>query len=211
MTLIMTAPRRLRSFPSAHRQQDGATLLIVLATLLILLAGGVALIRSSDANLLLAGQLATRRDMQNQGERGIAWGIAQFNTGALNSKTSRQASQFTVNYSAIRLASNAQGIPSILLSDTAYASSGMTASDIESTNTDVSIRTVIDRLCDAEGSATTDNCTMISKFCGGNSAGQDSAVGGGEVLKCDMTVYRITVRVSGPRSAQAFYQSVLAM
>jgi type IV pilus assembly protein PilX len=205
MPAAATDRRRIR------RHQQGATLLIVLATLLILLAGGVALLRSSDANLLLTGQLATRRDMQNQGERGIAWAVAQFNSGGLSSKTSRESNQGSINYSAVQLASNSQGIPSILLSDTAYAASGMTGSDIESTNTSVTIRTVIDRLCTEEGASATDTCTMISKFCGGHSAGQDSSVGGGEVLKCDMTVYRITVRVDGPRSAQAFYQSIFAM
>lgn len=199
------------SLSHKRSSQQGATLLIVMATLLILLAGGVALIRSSDANLLLAGQLATRRDMQNQAERGIAWGVTQFNTGSLSTKLSRESSQKTINYSATQLPSNNQGIPSILISNTAYATSGMTGPDIESTNTSVSIRTVIDRLCDAEGTPTPDTCTMISKFCGGHSAGQDSSVGGGEVLKCEMTVYRITVRVDGPRSAQAFYQSILAM
>jgi type IV pilus assembly protein PilX len=184
-------------------------MVIVMVALMVLLAGGVTLIRSSDANSSLAGQLAFRRDLKNQGERGIAWAIAQFSTGSLSTYTSRQANVVSINYSATRLAANTQGIPNALLTDSAFTAAGMTGTDITSTATGVTIRTVIDRLCTSTGAHTASTCTILSLPCAKNTSSQDSATA--QNLDCQLTAYRISVRVDGPRSTQAFFQSIVGI
>jgi len=184
-------------------------MVIVMVALMVLLAGGVTLIRSSDANSSLAGQLAFRRDLKNQGERGIAWATAQFSTGSLSTYTSRQANVVSINYSATRLAANTQGIPNALLTDSAFTAAGMTGTDITSTTTGVTIRTVIDRLCTNTGAHTASTCTILSLPCAKNTSSQDSATA--QNLDCQLTAYRISVRVDGPRSTQAFFQSIVGI
>lgn len=192
-------------------KQHGISMIIVMVALMVMLAGGVALTRSSDASTLLAGQLAMRRDLKNQGERGIAWAMRELGTGALRGRLTRRADLLTSNYSATQLPSNPQGIPSILLDDAAFTAQNMSAPDISSAAAGVTIRTVVDRLCNGAGPERIQNCTMLSHYCDGVSGGQDSTVGGGEVIKCFTTAYRITVRVTGPRDTQAFFQTIVGL
>jgi type IV pilus assembly protein PilX len=189
-----------------HRSQQGVMMIVVMIALMVMLAGGVALMRSSDANASLAGQLAFRRDLKNQGERGIAWAMAQLSAGNLSGDAARKANLTSVNYSATRLSNDDQGIPNVLLNDSTFTAAGMTGADISSSSAGVSVRTVIDRLCQNVGEATAANCTLLNSDCGGTGAGGDSPT---EVLKCATTTYRISVRVTGPRSTQAFFQAIV--
>lgn len=185
-------------------------MIITLIVLVLLMVGGVALMRSSDANAALAGQLAFRRDLKNQGERGLAWALAQLSSGTLASSANRQVNQGSANYSATRLDTNTQGLPSLLLADDAsFAAAGMSASALSDTTAGVTVRTVIDRLCSAAGAATDTGCVRMPMSCGAK-GGQDQSRMGGQVISCTGTAYRISVRVDGPRATQAFFQSVVA-
>ena len=185
-------------------------MIITLIVLVLLMVGGVALMRSSDTSAALAGQLAFRRDLKNQGERGVAWALAQFTSGTLATAANRQADQLAVNYSATRLASNSQGLPTLLMADDAtFASAGMTGSAITDSSAGVKVRTVIDRLCSGSGAPADSTCTRLPMDCSAK-GGQDQSSMGGQVIKCTGTAYRISVRVDGPRATQAFFQSVVA-
>lgn len=205
----------VRRRAAAHRQtnQRGVVMIITLVALLVLMAGSVALVRSADTAASLAGQLAFRRDLKNQGERGIAQATALLKTGALNTPTARQTNLGSANYSAVKLATNPQGVPSLLVRNSeAFLAAGMTAADIgaDGDNHGVTVRTVIDRLCLATGAPTDSACTRVPLDCAAK-GGQDGAAMGGTVLKCSGTAYRISVRVDGPRKTQAFFQSVVAL
>ncbi|NDY92087.1 pilus assembly PilX family protein [Ideonella livida] len=199
-----------RSPTSRPARQRGVTLIIVLIALMVLLAGGVSLMRSSDAAVTLAGQLAFRRDLKNQGERGIAAAVALLKTGDLSSVAARQAHLSTANYSATLLASSSDGVPQVLLSDAAWTAANFSGTDISSTVAGVTVRTVIDRMCNATGSATAAQCVLQEVPCGTSST-QSSGKAGGEVLTCSTATYRISVRVDGPRNTQAFFQSLVAL
>jgi hypothetical protein len=191
-------------------REQGVVMVITLIALVLLLVGGIALIRSSDATSSLAGQLSFRRDLKNQGERGLARAQALLTSGALKSANSRISDQLNLNYSSTRLPTNDQGLPGLLVSDADFTSAGMSEADQADAATAVSVRTVIDRLCLATGTASDANCTRLPLDCAAK-GGQDKASMGGEVLKCMGTAYRISVRVTGPRSTQAFFQSMVAL
>lgn len=193
------------------RRQSGVIMLLVLVALVALLATGIALIRSSDVGLMQAGNLAFRRDLQNQAERGIKAAIARFATGgALANEAARSSNKLNVNYSATRLATDARGIPLVLLSETLYDNAAMTAADLSDTATAVTVRTVIDRLC-AAGTVTysSDTCTNLDP----DIAKQPPSGDGHVVITprgVERAVYRISVRATGPRKTQVYLQSTFA-
>jgi type IV pilus assembly protein PilX len=198
--------------PVLRRSQRGMVMVITLVVLVLLMLGAVTVFRSSDASGALSGQMALRRDLKNEGERGIANAITLLKSGALQTEASRYNSALASNYSATLLntnGNNAQGLPdALMLSDADFTATGMTAGTLDAT-TKASVRTVIDRMCSATGAPDDTKCVRLELDCSGK-GGQDQPKMGGQVIKCSGTAYRISVRVDGPRSTQAFFQAVVA-
>ncbi len=198
---------------SARGPQRGAVLIISLIVLMVLMLAGVALVRSTDTALLQSGNMAFQRDMANQSERVMPLVRALMTTGALTTAAARAVDVPTENYSASVLPSDEQGIPRALLDDNVF--SGILqmnpARDITLTDptTNVawgSIRYVIDRQCTQAGDETAlgnlcATATPPSNGCTSDNL-QTCALGvPGEI------VYRVSVRVTGPRNTLAFFQT----
>lgn len=184
-------------------------MVIVLIALVILMIGGVALIRSADTSMLTSGNLAFKRDMVNQGERGIAKVVSALTgaTGALSSETTRQADALGSNYSATLLTSDARGVPLLLVDSAAFTAAGMNAAaDLVDATSGVTIRYVIDRQC-AAGTVAFDAATCMTSPTASDKAGTSWIKrAGGE----NRPIYRISVRVIGPRSTEAYLQRTVA-
>jgi type IV pilus assembly protein PilX len=190
-------------FASAVRQQ-GVVLIFSLIVLLILAIGAVALLRSVDTSLLSAGTLAFHRDLVNQGEQAVANVMTEFRTNGPPLGGATTGSMQTANYSATALPTNSQGVPLVLLNDAAFALIG-TAPDLVGRTSDVKIRYVIDRLCTATPLtviASSSACVQSSGLPTGGTANRNTAV-----APPSATVYRISVRVNGPRGTQSFLQT----
>lgn len=186
--------------------QSGFILLFTLVALVVVLIAGLSLIKAMDVGLLQAGNLGFRRDLVNQAERGIAQAMARFGSaGALATEALRNANAPTVNYSASRLATNAQGIPTLLLSDAAFTAAGMTGADLTDSSSGVTVRVVIDRQCTAAGDIAGNACSLATSE-GDRAADDRYRQVRGEV----QPIYRISVRATGPRNTQAFFQSTVA-
>jgi type IV pilus assembly protein PilX len=176
---------------SPRARQRGVVLIFALIILLILAIGAVALVRSMNSSLLSAGNLAFRRDLVNQGEQAISTVMTEFKTQGppLNSATI--------------LPTNAQGVPNALLNATTFATVGTTANEITGATPDVKIDYLIDRLCVAGTvQPSIAACVQSSGLPLGGKAYENVAVAAPSA-----TVYRISVRVTGPRNTQVFLQS----
>jgi type IV pilus assembly protein PilX len=193
---------RLKS-ASAARQQ-GVVLIFSLIVLLILAIGAVAVLRSTDSSLLSAGNLAFHKDLVNQAEQAVANVMTEFKTNALPLGGVTTASMPAANYSATTLTTNPQGVPTVLLDDAAFGAVGSIANDIvPSAASQVKIRYVIDRLCAPfTVIASSNNCVQSTGLPTGGTANHNTAV-----APPSATVYRISVRVDGPRFTQAFLQT----
>jgi type IV pilus assembly protein PilX len=188
---------------SPPSRQRGVVLIFTLIILLILTIGAVALMRSMNTSLFSAGNLAFRRDLVNQGEQAVSTVINEFKTGgALSISTTDAASVPALNYSATMLAGNAQSVPNALLNNTAFAAVGTAANDIVGATPDVTIRYVIDRLCSAAGPSTGALCVQSSAAPTGGTANTTPGV-----PPPTATVYRLSARITGPRSTQVFLQT----
>jgi type IV pilus assembly protein PilX len=188
-------------FASAARQR-GVVLIFSLIVLLILAIGAVALLRSVNSSLLSAGNLAFHRDLVNQGEQAVSIVMTEFRTNGLPLGGVTTASMQAANYSATTLPTNAQGVPLVLLDNTAFGLIG-TAADIAGRTPDVTTRYVIDRLCaPLTVTASSPNCVQSTGLPTGGTANHNTAL-----APPSATVYRVSVRVSGPRGTQAFLQT----
>jgi len=185
--------------------QSGIIMLIVLVALAVLLSAAVALVRSSDVFQRQAGNLAFRRDLQNQAERGIKSAIVLLNTGGLSTEAARISSAPSLNYSAAQLSADAHGIPDAILSDAGFSAAGMTGSDITDSEAGITVRTVIDRQCAAVGAYSTTGCVTVSS--GTTDPAGDSRHKA--IQNSRLPVYRITVRASGPHNTQLFMQATV--
>lgn len=214
---------------AARARQRGAVLIISLVILVVLLSAGVALVRSVDTTMLQAGNLAFKRDLMNQAERVVPVVIEALSTGALATPAARAGNREASNYSAVVLASTPQGIPRALLLDDAafdalpYAA---VANDIVVAGQGVRIRYVIDRLSIAAGEESVLGDGYVQQGYASPrgrsgsqlrrseeaSAAAPSAAASGPPAAGAITaqaVYRVSLRVSGPRDTQAFLQSTL--
>jgi hypothetical protein len=183
-------------------------LIFSLIVLLILAIGAVALLRSVNSSLLSAGNLAFHRDLVNQGEQAVSTVMTEFKTnGPPLSGAPTTADLPAANYKSTVLPTNAQGVPLALLDDTAgpngFLSVGVAANDIiPNATSQVTIRYVIDRLCTLTGTASSPNCVQSTALPTGGTANHNTAV-----APPSATVYRVSVRVTGPRNTQAFLQT----
>jgi type IV pilus assembly protein PilX len=191
-------------FAAASRQR-GVVLIFSLLVLLILAIGAVAVMRSVNSSQLSSGNLAFHRDLVNQGEQAIANVITEFKTNALPLNGQTTVDLQAANYVATALPTNAQGVPSVLLlGDAGFtAAVGTLANDIAGATADVKIRYVIDRLCAPLTVAPSSPfCVQSTGLPTGGTANRNTAVS-----PPSATVYRVSVRVDGPRGTQAFLQT----
>ena len=224
----MKIPRTHRSPFGRGQRQRGVVLLFSLIALVIMLIAAVALVRSFNSSLFTAGNVAFKRDLQNQSERAVEKAFAAFQaTGSLALPATRAASQPGSNYSAQMLPVNAQGIPLALRNDTTFGAVGVTTNDITPLNEPsldkqgVQIRYVIDRLCLSggdESSLGAGDCVLAENPVGpgvglkNQISAQTAGLGSGlRAAGSKGLVYRLSVKVTGPRSTQSFFQSTFTV
>lgn len=190
-----------------RKKQAGVVIIMTLIALVILLITGVALIRSVDSTLGMAGNISFKRDLTNQADQGVAAAITALSnsSGALYSDSVRAANLTSANYSAVKLDSNDQGIPLVLINDSTFSSAGFTSSnDISPTDGDgnslqTTIRYVIDRQCNEAGTFSSikyTNCMYVPS--GGLSGDSSQDAYDNNSGTSDRAIYRISVRVKGP-------------
>jgi len=178
---------------------------VTLIALVIMMLASIALIRSTDTNLLIAGHLSFKRDLLNQAERSIPIIRNQFRAGGLlPSEFSRIGDNAAANYLATIQPGdiNAYGIPNILLNTTAF-DSAFPNNNIVDNDAKITIRYVIDRMCLAPGVVTAANCTL--SLTTQNTSG--TGIPGPPLPGVNLPVYRISMRITGPRNTETYLQT----
>lgn len=205
------------TMPRSNRAQRGVVLLFALIALLVLMIGAVALVRSFNSTLFNTGNIAFKKDLQNQSERAAARILTALDTnGALSSTTIRGQHRQAQNYRARILDTNEKGIPLALLTDAAFNAVADPANDFNIADQNVKIRYVVDRLCWIEGDETTlgaSACVVASgasKDDGSSDDPKGSGTGHAQSQQ-NQIVYRLSIRATGPRNTQAYFQSTFAL
>ena len=226
----MTSPAFLLSRSHAMRPksgQSGIILAVTMIVLVIMLVSSVALIRSFNTSVGIAGALALRRDLVNQSEQATNR-VTNHNFLLADPLYITQGNRFlnrsASNYSACQLPVDVHGVPVLLSDDAHFADStdlssepwsdalcqsavAVTSNDItETTNGGgVMVRYVIDRLCAQTGAYSSTGCTTapksISKY-------KDQF---SEYLNANrVPIYRISVRALDPRGGTTYLQTTFS-
>lgn len=200
-------------------RQRGVVILFGLIAMLIMLIGAVAMVRSMNTSLANSGNLGFKRDLTNQGERALAEVLAEMQGGSLGSDVLRQSDNPALNYRASQYSGadvTAQGLPVALVNDTAFAAAGTAARDIAVADMGINVRYLVERMCRSAGPADPAQCTMADSEVSNAVNGSDPVTAeftssGGAGAVPQLVVYRLSVRVTGPRQTQAFFQTTFTL
>lgn len=185
------------------QRQRGIVLVITLIAMVIMMIGAVALVRSFNTSLIAAGQLSFKRDLMNRGEIGLAAAKTALTSGALNTDLLRQNNLLSANYFATLRSNNdnAQGVPKDLIND-----SDFTGTLANITADGVTIRYIIERQCTTAGPFSPTTCSVFTKPAA-TSGGERKELVGAEYGP----IYRITVRIQGPRNTTTYLQGLVSI
>lgn len=180
------------------KTQQGISLVIVLVVLVVMMAATIAMLRNSSVGMGIAGNLGFKQNATSVGDQGIESARNWLQVQA-------QATLYAdVPAQAYVATWGANFDPVTYPWATANNSVLSTAAD----GTGNAVRYVIHRMCALTGSTAVANQDCVYPTSGTN--GSKQLGGGGAILKGSLTpVYRVTVRVDGPRNTVSFTQVML--
>lgn len=196
----MTRHRRTFFQPPRHGQR-GALLVIALIALTMLLLAVAGLLRSSDTASLLAGNLGVKRDAVIQADLAIERALDQFRlSGPLSLPGASDTSNTNLNYSAVLLPADENGVPLALRNGgTDFAAVANPANNLSAQG--ITLSYLVERLCTAPGPASPAACSMY-----GIGEDLDGVDGKDKPGKEPRPVYRVTVLAVGPKDTASFAQ-----
>ncbi len=192
---------RRRALPG--RREDGIVLILVMIALVAMALAGVALVRASQANSMIAGNFAFREAALAATDTSVEVAFAQLDaiaSVAPDTAFPSACSSGSCVYYPTRQATDVNGIP-VSVGDW----SGVPSTVVNGSYT---AQYVIDRLCTGALPVVdpASNCYTSNTSTGGGS----KKVGDVSFAMAPQISYRITVRVSGPRNTKSFVQAIVA-
>jgi len=194
-----------------RRAQQGVVLFIALIVLVAMSLAGVALLRGVDTGTIIAGNLAFRQTSMHVADLGVeagrAWLMGQPTADLYIDKT---ANNYYATWQAtLDLLGNDPSKTDYDWTTSVPIPSGSTYEP----PTGYTVRYVIHRLCENSGDPTgsSANCVKVGGAAGTAASGTKGAAAYGTYAISVPTsaMYRITVRVTGPRNAQSYVQATL--
>mgnify|MGYP001160712693 FL=1 len=183
-----------------NKAQKGVVLFFSLIALVVMSLAAVALIRSVDTTSLIAGNLSFRRSATISADSGtetaMAWLKTKNNNLLVNNITSD--GYYAVNTANAKTLVN--GATAKLATGT-----GITAGVDNSGNT---ITYIIQRMCSSTGVADEYKCLLST-----NASAQSSKQAGKPIPIVTISktpVYRVTVKVAGPKNTVSYIQAFLS-
>lgn len=203
------------------RAQSGAMLVIALVILVAMTLASIGLFRSVNTTVLLAANVGFKRDTfvrANVALKSIMdrMSPSSFVDGSEDYCSSCSAGANTLNYSPIQLATNTQGVPTVLADkaqyDATYKAAWTTDSSDLSAMSSTEIRFVIERMCDAIGNPSLDRCTYFGSGIGSQAwidyHAPEGQVGG-QAGSTSLPLFRVTVRADGPKNSVSYIQAYM--
>lgn len=208
---------RARHTIRTSRAQRGVILFIALIVIVAMALAGLALVRSVDTNVIVAGNIAFKQAATNAGDEGLE----AARTWLLANKSTLSDDQMAPPASAYW--SNWQATADLTGNDSSKADYDWNSNSLEVTAGDTAgnrVRYVIHRMCaDSNKTSSSTTCVKVSSTTtgalasGGEYSGRRGYEGGGSSSGFSLTAttvyYRITVRVDGPRNTTSYVQALM--
>lgn len=204
------------SFPyeSTQARQRGVVLFVALIALVVMSLAAVALIRSVDTSVIIAGNLAFKQSATTSAENGLQSAIAWLEANKANSAVLEANNAANANNGYY--ATNTVLTTAALTTDAPWvgaSSAPATGSGIDANGTDAKTGNtalyVIERLCNVVGPSTVGSCLMgaASESTGTRQVLDATQAGGGAGVTLPSPMYRVTTRVTGPKNTVSFIQA----
>ena len=208
-----------------HRKQRGVALFITLIMLVAMTIASLALVRTVDTANVIAGNLAFKQSSLQIGDLGIEAAVAALPASILNGTPESVwsigtgcASDACRNYYPSMLATSSIGVPTATInwatSNTTPGTSITWSTVPAVVNTNIpagyTIQYIIDRLCKGPTPVTDIAGKCLSDV--PVTEGQEKGLSGRQLAvmtSASSVYYRVTVRISGPRSTETYIQSIL--
>jgi Tfp pilus assembly protein PilX len=199
------------------RSQRGVVLFIALIVIVAMALAGLALVRSVDTNVMVAGNIAFKQGATNAADQGVeaarTWLLAHRST----------LSDDQIVLATDKYYSNWQATVDFTGNNPAKTDFDWTNNSLEVTPNDGAgnrVRYVIHRLCaNSNTTPASTTCVKISSTTTGSTSGGGEYVGrrgyegGGASSGFNLTAttvyYRVTVRVDGPRNTTSYVQALM--
>ena len=196
-----------------NNKQGGVVLFIALIALVVMSLAAAALIRSVDTNTLITGNLSFKQSALVSSDRGLETAIGWIDTQATANLAILNADNIANGYFATFDAVNLDNPDRVVLKAAAtWAANSALATGTNITagredDTGNEIRYIVQRMClEPNVAPTTEKCQF------GAGAEGNSTIGGKHDLKLNLVpapspVYRVTVRVAGPKNTVSYTQT----
>jgi type IV pilus assembly protein PilX len=204
-----------------NRGQRGVVLFVVMLVLVVMALAAAALVRSVDISTLAAGNLSFKRSVQSATDVGVEASVAKFRTGSTLAFGPATESDLAAEaYFATIQATDSRGVPTALLNlstfDAAHsancfwatpgwATSRTACTSAEPASAMGQVRYLIDRQCTVAGPYNEETCNTTGVDGGSLPGGSQNTVQTGVE---STPVFRVTVRVVGPKNTVSFSQVV---
>lgn len=197
------APRRL---------QRGVVLVLTLIVLVALTLAGLALVRSVDTSGLIAGNLAFKQSAAVSADAGVEAAITWLaEHGSSLTEDQPESGYYATSQDRLDLTGNQTPDDS---DDNLDWSEEDEVNMLAKDRVGNQVSFVIHRMCDRTGALDSASCSTEESRMGGSSEGGNRQMltyqPGSWEMVANRGVYRITVRVSGPRSNVAYAQAVIS-
>lgn len=195
--------------PLLRKAQRGVVLFVALIILIAMTLAGIALMRNVDTGTLISGNLAFRQAATHAGDMGVEAARSWLTTTSVSMFADSSANGYYATWQeSIDLLGNDPG-----KTDFNWSSNSITTTGAFAGPTGYTVRYVIHRLCENIGDPTgsSANCVKTSTTSSSTSTGTKGAAAYGSyaITVPTAALYRITVRVDGPRNTLSYIQSSL--
>lgn len=196
--------------PMLRNAQRGVVLFVALIVLVAMTLAGISLMRNVDTGTIIAGNLAFRQAATHVADLGVeaarSWLTSATSASLYTDQTG--SGYYATWQSSIDLLGNDPA-----KTDFNWGTSSITTTGGFAGPTGYTVRYVIHRLCEATGDPTgsSANCIKTSVSSSSTSTGTKGAAtyGSYAITVPTAALYRITVRVDGPRNTLSYIQSTV--
>ena len=208
---------KLNPYAFAFRSR-GAVLPLVLIVLVVMMLGGVALVRSLDTSAMLSGNLAFKRESLNRTTVGLSAAFLQIKSDKFKNYSESStgcdstlpaasctdvAQWLSMNYSPRLLETDGNGVPLILKDKTRFDAKFNSALNVIDRSAGSEVRFLIERMCNGFGPSNEKMCVVSDHFERGGSYRQEKPGA------ASLPMYRVTIRSDGVRNTQTYAQAIV--
>lgn len=201
------------------KAQSGVVLFVSMVALVVMSLAAVALIRSVDTNSQISGNLTYKQTAAISSSYGIesmadALGVQALGSGdvtdAANGYYARCSTfdQGAVSpCNAANITADANWVPGAT-SRLATIGAGVITGGVDAYGN--TVQYIVERMCNTVGVATKASCLLATKDLDNGTHGVYGYPGYGPEQLADIAIYRVTVRVAGPKNTISYIQAFIS-